>query len=416
MAALLNIPVIILFAVFILIAVRNVGKIRLKIWQIMLFGAAAVLVTGQISPGDALSAINVDVMLFLFGMFIVGEALYESGFLFHLAHRFFKRARNVDQLVLLILITFGVFSAFLMNDTLAIIGTPLVIYFARKFEISPKLLLLSLAFAVTTGSVMSPIGNPQNLLIAIDGNIENPFVTFFAHLLIPTVINLLVAYVFLKLFYRNQFRGATLNHTDEGIKDPKLASACKVSLLLIISLIVVKIAIVFLGLDFDLRLTYIALIAALPIVIISRERVKVVKNIDWFTLVFFAAMFVLMESVWQTGFFQSIMARSDVDVSSVPIVLAISVSLSQLISNVPFVALYLPLMSQAGATTASMMALAAGSTIAGNLLILGAASNVIIIQNAEKKGETLTFLEFAKVGIPFTIVNFLVYWVFLVLI
>ncbi len=416
MAALLSIPVIILFAVFILIAVRNVGKIRLKIWQIMLFGAAAVLVTGQISPGDALSAINVDVMLFLFGMFIVGEALYESGLLFHLAHRFFKRARNVDQLVLLILITFGVFSAFLMNDTLAIIGTPLVIYFARKFEISPKLLLLSLAFAVTTGSVMSPIGNPQNLLIAINGNIENPFVTFFAHLLIPTVINLLVAYVFLKLFYRNQFRGATLNHTDEGIKDPKLASACKVSLLLIISLIVVKIAIVFLGLDFDLRLTYIALIAALPIVIISRERVKVVKNIDWFTLVFFAAMFVLMESVWQTGFFQSIMARSDVDVSSVPIVLAISVSLSQLISNVPFVALYLPLMSQAGATTASMMALAAGSTIAGNLLILGAASNVIIIQNAEKKGETLTFLEFAKVGIPFTIVNFLVYWVFLVLI
>jgi Na+/H+ antiporter NhaD/arsenite permease-like protein len=119
MAALLSIPVIILFAVFILIAIRNVGKIRLKIWQIMLFGAAAVLVTGQISPGDALSAINVDVMLFLFGMFIVGEALYESGFLFHLAHRFFKRARNVDQLVLLILITFGVFSAFLMNDTLA---------------------------------------------------------------------------------------------------------------------------------------------------------------------------------------------------------------------------------------------------------------------------------------------------------
>jgi len=416
MAALLNIPIVILLAVFILIAVRNVGKIRLKIWQIMLFGAVAVLVTGQISPGDALSAINVDVMLFLFGMFIVGEALYESGYLFHLAHRFFKRARNVDQLVILILITFGIFSAFLMNDTLAIIGTPLVIYFARKFEISPKLLLLSLAFAVTTGSVMSPIGNPQNLLIALDGNIENPFVTFFAHLVIPTMINLLVAYVFLKLFYRNQFRSATLNHADEGIKDSKLAFACKVSLLLIISLIVVKIAIVFLGVDFDLRLTYIALIAALPIVVISRERVKVVKNIDWFTLIFFAAMFVLMESVWQTGFFQSIMARSDADISSVPIILSISVILSQLISNVPFVALFLPLMSQAGTTTAGMMALAAGSTIAGNLLILGAASNVIIIQNAEKKGETLTFLEFAKVGIPLTIVNVLVYWVFLVLI
>ncbi|MGD0057117.1 MAG: anion transporter [Methanomassiliicoccales archaeon] len=412
----MNIPVIILLAVFILIAVRNLGRIRLKIWQIMLFGAAAVLVTGQITPGDALSAIDVDVMLFLFGMFIVGEALYESGYLFHLAHRLFKRARNADQLVLLILITFGVFSAFLMNDTLAIIGTPLVIYLASKFEISPKLLLLSLAFAVTTGSVMSPIGNPQNLLIAIHGSIENPFVTFFAHLFIPTMINLLVAYFFLRLFYRDDFRTAIPDHKDEGIKDPKLAFACKVSLILIVSLIVLKIAIVSLGMNFDLRLTYIALIAALPIAIISGERVKVVKSIDWHTLIFFAAMFVLMESVWQTGFFQSIMANSNADISSVPIILAISVSLSQLISNVPFVALYLPLMGQAGATTAGMMALAAGSTIAGNFLILGAASNVIIVQNAEKRGETLNFLEFAKVGIPLTIVNVLVYWVFLVLI
>jgi Na+/H+ antiporter NhaD/arsenite permease-like protein len=59
------------------------------------------------------------------------------------------------------------------------------------------------------------------------------------------------------------------------------------------------------------------------------------------------------------------------------------------------------------------MALAAGSTIAGNLFILGAASNVIIIQNAEKENETLTFLEFARVGIPLSILNIIVYMIFL---
>ena len=64
-------------------------------------------------------------------------------------------------------------------------------------------------------------------------------------------------------------------------------------------------------------------------------------------------------------------------------------------------------------TTAGMMALAAGSTIAGNLTILGAASNVIIIQNAEKKyGQTLTFWEFAKIGLPLTIINVAAYWAF----
>ena len=114
-----------LIAVFLLIAVRQVGRFNLKIWQIMLGGALAVLITGQIAPLDALHAINPDVMLFLFGMFVVGEALVESGYLAYIAHRFFSHAKNPDQLVLVILFGMGLLSALLMNDTLAIIGTPL---------------------------------------------------------------------------------------------------------------------------------------------------------------------------------------------------------------------------------------------------------------------------------------------------
>ena len=88
----------VLLLVFLLIAVRQVGRIRQKIWQIMLLGAIAVLVTGQISPLGALEAVNPDVMLFLFGMFVVGEALEESGYLSHLSHRLFGRARSLDSL------------------------------------------------------------------------------------------------------------------------------------------------------------------------------------------------------------------------------------------------------------------------------------------------------------------------------
>jgi Na+/H+ antiporter NhaD/arsenite permease-like protein len=123
-------------------------------------------------------------------------------------------------------------------------------------------------------------------------------------------------------------------------------------------------------------------------------------------------MFVLMASVWNTGFFQEVIGGMS-SLTSLPMVLGVSVVLSQFISNVPFVALYLPLLSQAGGGPTEMVALAAGSTIAGNLFILGAASNVIIIQNAEKEGETLTFLEFAKIGVPLTILNCLTYWLFL---
>jgi Na+/H+ antiporter NhaD/arsenite permease-like protein len=407
------ISIIVLLVVFTLIAVRQIGNFRLQIWQIMLLGAMAVLVSGQISPLKALKAINLDVMLFLFGTFVIGQALEESGYLSHLSHRFFRRARSLDSLILLVLFGMGGLSAFLLNDTLAIIGTPVVLLVARKNGINAKILLLALAFAVTIGSVTSPIGNPQNLLIAINGEVTNPFVTFFKYLLVPTIVNLFLAYLLLRLFFRKHFHTQPLANSDEFIKDEKLATLAKISLILLIALVMVKITIVLLGLDIDFRLTYIALVSALPIILVSPKRFAVILKIDWFTLIFFAAMFVLMESVWDSGFFQSVIKDMNLNLVSIGVILVISIVLSQLISNVPLVALYLPMLMQAGATTTDLMALAAGSTIAGNLSILGAASNVIIIQNSEKKsGETLTFLEFVKIGAPLTIINALVYWLF----
>lgn len=408
------ISVIVLALVFILIAIRQFVNIRYQIWQAMLFGAIAVLVTGQISSENSLKAINLDVMLFLFGMFVVGEALYESGYLTHLAYRAFGSARSVNDLVLLILFVTGTLSAFLMNDTLAIIGTPVVLHLAQKASAPPRILLLALAFAITIGSVMSPIGNPQNLLVAIHGNISNPFVTFFRYLLLPTMLNLFLTYLVLRLFYRSDFQKKLIANSPDPIKDQRLAALSRISLVLLMVLIIVKITTVFLGLVIDFRLTYIALASALPIILVSPRRFGVIRRIDWYTLIFFAAMFVLMESVWDSGFFQSVINAAHLTLTSTGVILGVSVLVSQLISNVPFVALYLPLLFQLGTSVKQMMALAAGSTIAGNLSILGAASNVIIIQNAEKTAnETLTFVDFMKVGVPVTIINIVVYWVFL---
>jgi Na+/H+ antiporter NhaD/arsenite permease-like protein len=413
------IPVIVLLAVFVLIAVRRIGRYRFQIWQIMLLGALAVLITRQITPLNALRAVNADVMLFLFGVFVIGQALEDSGYLSYLSSRFFSRAKSLDILILFILLGAGGMSAFLMNDTIAIIGTPVVLLIARQNNGAlkkPKILLLALAFAVTIGSVASPIGNPQNLLVAINGNIVNPFITFFKYLLVPTVINLFLAYLTIRLFFRKYFDHQPLVYPPEPIKDARLAALTKISLIILISLVLVKIILVFAGVKIDFRLTYIALAAAVPILLFSPKRLSVVRRIDWSTLVFFAAMFVLMESVWDSGFFQSILNGASTNLTSNGMIMAVSVVLSQFISNVPLVALYLPMIMHAGATTTGLMALAAGSTIAGNLTILGAASNVIIIQNAEKKGnETLSFLEFMKIGMPLTVINVLVYWFYFLL-
>ena len=219
----INISALTLAFVLILIAVRQVGKNSLAIWQIMLLGALAVLFTGQISPADALAAVNLDVMIFLAAMFVIGEAMQESGYLLSLSNRIFGKARNLDQLLLLILFAMGFLSALLMNDTLAIIGTPLMLYFARSLELPARPLLLTLAFAVTIGSAMSPIGNPQNLLIAVNADLSNPFLVFLQYLLLPTLANLLLAFLLLKFFYRGQFQNRSLQICQEEVSDPALA-------------------------------------------------------------------------------------------------------------------------------------------------------------------------------------------------
>lgn len=406
----MNISVLTLVAVFVLIAVRKIGHFNIRIWQSMTCGALVVLAAGEISGLDALKSIDFNVMLFLFGMFVIGQALVTSGYLYALAYHLFNRMTSVPQLVCGILFGAALSSALLMNDTLAIIGTPLVLRLAREHNINSKLLLLTLAYAITIGSVMSPIGNPQNFLIASQGGLPAPFLTFIEALAVPTLLNLIVTYLVLRLVYRQQFITAMpLTHNPVKLLDKKLAKLAQVSLFLLIGLITLNIILSALHSTVQLKLSHIAIIAALPPILFSSARLNLLKGLDWSTLLFFAAMFVLMSSVWQTGIMQQLVNELHIDLTTIPAIMLLSASLSQLISNVPLVALYLPMLTNP--SPESLMALAAGSTIAGNLLILGAASNVIIIQHAEKHQATLGFFEFARVGIPLGFINLLIYWV-----
>lgn len=406
-------PALVLAGVIFLIAMRGRWK-GYKIWHIMAIGAMLVVFSGYFSPIQALESINLDVMFFLFGMFVVGEALEESGYLGQLASWLYSRGRSVDHIVLLTLFGIGLASALLMNDTLAIVGTPLMLYLASKNKINSKLLLLTLAFAITIGSAMSPIGNPQNLLIAVEGHVDNPFVTFASYLLIPTMINLFVAYIWLKILFKKEFEKPATVDNVIIIKDERLANLCKVSLFLLVFLIFLKIILVSTGSGIDFKLTYIALVSSAPLLIFGHKRQKLLRNVDWGTLIFFATMFILMAAVWESGILQSIISNMNFGLLTIAAILILSVVLSQVMSNVPLVALYLPLIVGLGASTKELMALAAGSTIAGNLLIIGAASNIIIIQNTEKRGhKCFSFLEFAKVGIPLAAMNLFIYWIFL---
>ncbi len=406
-------PLLALAVVLVLIAARRIGRFAVRIWQAMAGGALLVLLAGAITPRDALRAIEPDIMVFLFGVFVLGEALVESGALYAAAYALLDRIRSTDALVLALLLGSGLASALLMNDTLAVIGTALVLQLAREHRIDARLLLLTLAFGVTLGSAASPIGNPQNLLIAIRGPVPAPFLTFAGALAAPTLLNLLLTYGVLRWQYRHAFHRAPLVHPKFMLRDPALARLAWAGVAAMVSAIVLRTAAIALHPDTHLPLSAVAVAGALPVLLFSPHRARLVRGIDWSTLAFFAAMFVLMASVWHTGLFQQLGAGRVPQLATPAGVLGVSVLLSQLISNVPLVALYLPYLQSLQTDPAVLLALAAGSTIAGNLLILGAASNVIIIQRAERHGETLGFVEFARTGIPVTAINVLVYALYL---
>jgi Na+/H+ antiporter NhaD/arsenite permease-like protein len=383
----------------------------------MLGGAVAMLLSDSVDPVSAFLAIDPDVMIFLFCMFLVGVALEESGYLVTLSTTLLGRAKTAGGLIILLILFAGIGSALLMNDTLAVIGTPLVLGYAVRYGIRSQALLLALAFAVTTGSVASPIGNPQNLLVATKGGFVDPLAAFLTILGPPTVLALLLVCAVLFVAFREEWgKSLDVPAPPACTGDPDLTTLARTSLIVVIALIIAKIVIFAVAPGTDIPLIAIAVAAAVPLLVLSPRRIELVRKVDWATLIFFAALFVVMAGVRESGALANLLTGTGEATPSIPAIIAAGIVLSQFISNVPFVALALPLLTHAGTGDAGMLALAAGSTIAGNLTIAGAASNVIIVQGAERRGVTLDFFGFMKIGLPLTLLQATVYTGWLLLI
>src|SRR5881296_73372 len=174
--------------VYALIALRNFRRFKIPIWTIMLAGAVAMIFSGAIPLQDAYAAINLDVIFFLLGM--------------------------------------GLLSAFLVNDTLALTATPIMLGLSKQMRIRPSVLLMTLALGVTIGSAMTPVGNPQNLLIGLSSGIPNPMLDFLYFLAPPTILGLAVTFLILRFYYRKDLAKSAENFGTlplPPIKDGRLA-------------------------------------------------------------------------------------------------------------------------------------------------------------------------------------------------
>jgi Na+/H+ antiporter NhaD/arsenite permease-like protein len=420
-------------AVFGLVYALIIGRNRfgIPIWTAMLIGAALMVALQVISVEAALMSVNFEVIVFLFGMLSIVSALDRAGVLRRIAFKMLTLAKSPERLFLAFIVGMGLLAAFLVNDTIALLGIPFVIHIAKHTGIRSVVLLLALSFAVTVGSVMTPIGNPQNLLIAIQSGITTPFVTFLTHLAIPTIVNLFVTYFILRVYYRKEIWSEysqskiEIAEKDNEIYDPRLAKISISVLLATIAGFIISEMLHFLEIT-NLSLSAVALLGATVVYAFSSQRVDLLKKVDYSVLVFFGGMFVVTSALWSSGavtilFMNYIPTPNPNDlVQSTAVISVASIGISQLLSNVPYVALYNLVMIDSGFTAQYVdqwIMLAAASTIAGNLTILGAASNIIIVEAAESRGvRAFTFIEFLKVGSLITVANIVVYYLFIVFI
>ena len=409
-------PLIILLSVLAIIAVRQLLPIRLAIWQIMTAGAVCVLVNGSITLKHAFGAIDWDVIGFLFGVFIIAQGLEKSNALDSLLIKYFGKMNSGFKLLFYFMLISAIGSAVLMNDAIAIMGVPVIILLSKR---APQLkwpLFFALAFSVTIGSNLSPIGNPQNLLIANSG-MPHPFWHFIKSLWLPSILNLAIAFGYLSFIYKKQLvQSLNLDHALDSLDnkskaDINLAKLSRISCLILVLLILIKILLDSFHSSLHLPFSLISVLACLPVILGSKQRFSLLKQIDWGTLLFFVSLFILISCVWQSGVLQTQVNHYGKYLLNLPTLMGVSVVGSQIVSNVPLVALYLPILKTHSADMNMYMALAASSTIAGNLSIIGAASNVIILQKFEKLDNfTLGFGKFFIMGLPLVLVNLLVYW------
>lgn len=410
-------PFLLFGIVYGLIILRNIRGFKFPIWATMSFGAIAAVVLQFITPYDAYSAINFDVIGFLLGMFILVAGLESSGIIGYLTLRILGMAKTPNRVLLFILAVLGPMSAFLINDTVALVATPIVIGFASRMKVNHTPFLISLAFGVTIGSTFTPIGNPQNLLISLDSGMSRPFLDFVLYLTAPTTACIFVTYLLVTKFYKKYLSGAAIpaiSTTENVIIEPRLAKTTSIIFLSALVGFFLVGMIQSLGHQTQISYSHVALFGGLLLLAVSNKRKTIIRETNWRIIVFFIAMFVFMAGMWHTRVISAFSGLFPIPnpsdgASALFGIVVTSLGLSQAMSNVPFVAVYLPLMHNlgfAGTDTIFWLALASASTLAGNLTILGAASNIIILEAAEKKGiHAFSFWEFLKIGSIVTAAN-----------
>lgn len=388
---------IIFLLTYVVIAIGRPPLFRIDRAGAALIGASLMIVSGVIDIDAAYRAIDYRTIVILFSLMIVVANLRLSG-LFPLVSAFVVR-RIISPTLLLYAVVFmsGSLSALLINDTVCIAFTPLILAITLRLGLNPVPYLLALCMASNIGSVATITGNPQNIMIGSFSGISYP--RFAAKLLPVAGTGLVLCCAMIRIAYRGSFRA------DEQIVSATMRYRVHRPLLIKSSVVSVIMLILFLA---GVPMTTVAIGGASYLLITRRLKPeKVYNSIDWRLLLLFAGLFIVVAGVERSGLAKIALESIGSRTVGHPIFLvSVSALLSNLVSNVPAVLLLKPVMAAMPDPETAWLLLAMSSTLAGNLTILGSIANIIVVEGARPR-VTIGFGEYLKVGVPLTLATIL---------
>jgi Na+/H+ antiporter NhaD/arsenite permease-like protein len=394
-----NARLVIFLITYLLIAVQQFPGIRINRPAASLMGAVAMVVIGGLPASEAYAAIDPNVIVFLFGVLLLTAYLDLGGFFEWTATLVVDHVHSARALLAAIVAVAGILSALFINDTICLVFTPILVMTLRSLELRPAPYLLALAFASNVGSAMTVTGNPQNMLIGVSSGIG--YGPFIAAMAAPAIGGLLIVYLVIALMFRRDL--------PTKLRVVERSSATLDRPLVVKALVLFAAALV--GWLAGYSLPGVAIAAGtLMVAVARRDAADAFARVEWSLLLFFAALFVVMGGVRDLPLFQDLTVRATGSLHGAPwhdavVVSGVMTVLSNLVSNVPAVLLWLPVVPHVPNERLVWLVIAMSSTFAGNLTVLGSMANLIVAERAGARGVALRFMDFLRVGVPVTLLT-----------
>lgn len=388
-------PLILFALTYLGLALGRIPGLKLDRTGFAVLGAVAFLATGAISVEEAKAAVDAPTLAVLFGMMLL-SAQYQLSGLYAAIGRRLARVEDPRRLLLGTIVVTALLSAVLTNDVTCFALTPLLASSLIASGRRPLPYLLALACASNIGSALTPIGNPQNILIA--QSLRLPFLPFVLDCAAPVVLSLVALY-WIAAWRIEEEKTFKDTRDSKDIEDVPLQRPEAVKGIL---LTVAAIALFLSPVPAPLTALGIAGVVLTSRRMHTRDMLALV---DWHLLALFVSLFIVGRGFEVSGWTQAArdgLAAAGMDLSH-PAILVVAVALLGLVvGNVPAVILLLPFVDRQPETG---YALALFSTFAGNAVLVGSIANLIVAEQAERVGVPFGFREHLRTGLPVTLIS-----------